>query len=290
MRYDVRHRTTYTYDAAVSESHGLAHVVPRELPWQRVERWSVMVRPEPSDVAHDVDHEGNITTWFQVDQPHLELTVDARSTVEVERPVHDDAALSVAWEQARPAARPDVEEAWRAQGHVLASPAVALSEGAHAYVASSLEPGRPLGEVVHEVSHRIHQDFAYRPGATSVSSSVDDVLAARAGVCQDFAHLMLSGLRSHGLAARYVSGYLLTQPPPGRERLVGADASHAWLAVWVPDDGWLAIDPTNDQLVDDHYVTVAWGRDYKDVPPVKGVIVTEAESSTLSVGVDVVPL
>nr|WP_302477594.1 transglutaminase family protein [Aeromicrobium stalagmiti] len=161
---------------------------------------------------------------------------------------------------------------------------------AHAYAAESLAPGRPVGEAVIEVMHRIHTDFAYDKTATTVTTTVDDIFDKRAGVCQDFAHLTLACLRSHGLAVRYVSGYLATTPPPGKERIVGADATHAWAAVWIPGDGWLAVDPTNDQLVNDRYVTVAWGRDYADVPPVKGVIFTEAKKSTLKVEVDVAPL
>ena len=141
--------------------------------------------------------------------------------------------------------------------------------------------------------HRIHADFEYDATATTVTSTVAETLRARAGVCQDFAHLTIACLRAHGLAARYVSGYLATQPPPGRERVIGADASHAWVAVWLPGRGggqWLAVDPTNDQWANDRYVTVAWGRDYGDVPPVKGVIFTEATKSTLKVSVDVAPV
>ena len=139
--------------------------------------------------------------------------------------------------------------------------------------------------------HRIHADFAYDSTATTVTSTVADVMRTRAGVCQDFAHLALACLRGHGVAARYVSGYLATQPPPGKERIAGADASHAWLAVWMPSsDEWLAIDPTNNQWANDRYVTVAWGRDYGDVSPVKGIIYTKAKKSTLRVSVDVAPL
>ena len=139
----------------------------------------------------------------------------------------------------------------------------------------------------------MHADFDYDPGSTDVSTRVPDVLARRRGVCQDFAHVMIAGLRGLGLAARYVSGYLATDPPPGRERVVGADATHAWLACWVPgplgESTWLAVDPTNDCVMGDRHVTVAWGRDYADVPPVKGVIFTEARTSTMTVTVDVAP-
>nr|WP_281380048.1 transglutaminase family protein [Nocardioides ginsengisegetis] len=160
---------------------------------------------------------------------------------------------------------------------------------AAAYAAASFPDGRPVGEAVTDLVRRIHADFAYDKTATTVTSTIEEILEKRAGVCQDFAHLTLACVRSLGLAGRYVSGYLATTPPPGQERLVGADASHAWVAVWVGDDEWLALDPTNDSRADDRYVTVAWGRDYADVVPVKGVIFTEAKRSTLQVAVDVAP-
>ena len=141
-----------------------------------------------------------------------------------------------------------------------------------------------------DLMHRIHAEFGYDRTATTVTSTIEEILAQRAGVCQDFAHLTLACLRGHGLAARYVSGYLATTPAPGQQRVVGADASHAWVAVWLGGDDWLALDPTNDTWADDRYVTVAWGRDYADVTPVKGVIFTEAKRSTMDVSVDVAPL
>ncbi|MGA8847121.1 MAG: transglutaminase family protein, partial [Nocardioides sp.] len=161
---------------------------------------------------------------------------------------------------------------------------------AREYAAASLAPARSIGEAVTDLMHRVHADFDYDKTATTVTSTVGHILERRAGVCQDFAHLMLACLRSHGLAVRYVSGYLATTPPAGKTRVVGADASHAWVEVWLGDGEWLALDPTNDQWAGDRYVTVAWGRDYGDVPPLKGVIFTEAKRSTMRVAVDVAPL
>lgn len=290
MKYRVWHRTTYTYDDDVSNSYGIAYVVPRQLPSQHVATVDVQIEPEPGDSTHDLDYYGNSTTFFQVTEPHRKLVVDATSEVDVEVPTHDPAALAVPWEQARPGERADVPDAWRAVDFSLPSKLVDQTAEAHAYAARSLTPGRPLGEAVTELMHRIHADFEYKKGATTVTTRIDDVFAKRAGVCQDFAHLTLSCLRSHGLAVRYVSGYLATTPPPGKERIVGADASHAWAAVWLPDGTWLALDPTNDQWANDRYVTVAWGRDYQDVPPVKGIIYTDAKKSTLEVQVDVAPI
>ncbi|GGF46087.1 hypothetical protein GCM10011519_19970 [Marmoricola endophyticus] len=293
MRWALWHRTTYTYDDEVTDSLGVLHLRPRSLPYQRVLDHELSLTPVPGDAAPDVDHFGNETTFFQVRTPHTELVVRADSTVEVEDRVHDDAVLAVPWERARPAERRDLPDAWRAIELALPSPRVSRHAGAASYAAASLAPGRPLGEASYDLMHRIHEDFAYDKTATTVTSTLDDVLAERAGVCQDFAHLFLAGWRAHGLAARYVSGYLATTPPPGKERVVGADASHAWVEVWLPGSegggDWLALDPTNDQPAGERYVTVACGRDYGDVPPVRGIIFTEARSSSLKVEVDVAP-
>lgn len=284
MRYVVSHRTRYTYDDDVTDSLGVGYLTPRALPWQRVHHTALSIDPAPADLSTTLDQAGNSHTYFQVLTVHRVLDVRATSEVEVQVPAYDDGLLARPWEDLRHAASPvDVVDM------ALRSPLVDHTAEAQAYGAASLTPGRPIGEALTDMMHRIHADFAYEPGATSVSSTIDDVFEARAGVCQDFAHLTLACLRSHGLAARYVSGYLATDPPPGKERIVGADASHAWAAVWIGRDQWLAIDPTNDQWVGERYVTVAWGRDYADVPPLKGVIFTEATTSTLDVEVDVAP-
>ena len=294
MRYAVRHTTTYTYDEPVSDSLGVAHLVPRSLPWQQVSSYAVSVTPTPGDQAADVDYYGNHVTYFQVTEPHETLVVEGRGEVEVVAPVLPDAAATVAWEAARPLLVPTAPGAWSATDLALPSALVDHPPEALEYAARSLPAGRPVAEAVTDLMHRVHADFDYDKTATTVTSRVEAVFERRAGVCQDFAHLMLACLRSHGLAARYVSGYLATQPPPGRERVVGADASHAWVEVWLGRhdgrDAWLALDPTNDQAVADRHVTVAWGRDYGDVPPLKGVIFTEARKSTMQVSVDVAPL
>lgn len=291
MRYRVTHRTTYTYSSPVRDSLGLTHVSPRQLPWQQVETHDVTVDPAPGDLTHDLDAFGNVVSYFHLTEPHETLQITALSDVTVTDTDYDTAALAVPWEQARPLVRPEAEGAWAATQYALESRLATHAPGAAEYAAASLTPGRGLGEAVTDLMHRIYADFDYDSTATTVTSGVADVLTKRAGVCQDFAHLALACLRSHGLAARYVSGYLATQPPPGKERVVGADASHAWLAVWVPGSGeWLAIDPTNDQWAGDRYVTVAWGRDYSDVSPVRGIIFTTAKKSTLRVSVDVAPV
>jgi transglutaminase-like putative cysteine protease len=170
----------------------------------------------------------------------------------------------------------------------LDSPLAASSPDLASYGRTSFVPGRPVVEALADLAERIHGDFAYTPGATSVRTSAEEVLARRKGVCQDFAHLAIGCLRSLGMAARYVSGYLETDPPPGQPRLQGADVSHAWASLFVAGAGWVDIDPTNNQLVNDRYITTAWGRDYGDVPPLKGVIFTEGTTHDLEVIVDVV--
>lgn len=285
------HRTAYAYNGNVRDSLGLAHLVPRVLPWQQVAEHAVTVEPRPGDVTEDLDCYGNVVSYFHVTDAHTRLTIDAVSEVTVVPPVYDAAALAEPWENARPSLNPTARDAWAAIEFSLESPRARHVDEAREYAAASLTPGRPIGEAVTDLMHRIYTDFDYDSKATTVTSTVADVMTKRAGVCQDFAHLALACLRSHGVAARYVSGYLATKPPPGKERVVGADASHAWVAVWLPGSNqWLAFDPTNDQWLADRHVTVAWGRDYGDVPPVKGIIFTKAKKSTLRVSVDVAPL
>lgn len=291
MRYRVSHRTVYSYDQDVRDSLGIAHLAPRRLSWQQVHSHRLQVTPGPSDASQDSDGYGNLMDYFHVTAAHHRLTVDAVSEVTVLDPVYDPDALDAPWEAARPLDHPGSWRAWAATDFALESPQASQLPELTGYTAASLAPGRPIGEAVTDLMRRINADFAYDPTATTVTSTVAQVWAERAGVCQDFAHLALACLRSHGLAARYVSGYLATDPAPGRQRLVGADASHAWVAVWLPGaDDWLAVDPTNDQWADARYVTLAWGRDYGDVVPVKGVIFTEATRSTLRVSVDVTPI
>lgn len=290
-QYRVWHRTAYTYSGPVEDSVGQFHLTPRELAGQQVRDAAVVVSPDPGDLRREYDYFGNWSTYFHVTDPHEALSIESSSEVTVTAPEYDPDALALPWELARPLRHPDRTGAWRAAEFAMPSPRVAQSAATAAYGAVSLEPGRPIGEAATDLMHRIYTDFDYDSTATTVTSTVGDALEKRAGVCQDFAHVALACLRSHGVAARYVSGYLATQPPPGKERVFGADASHAWLAVWLPGtDQWLAIDPTNDQWANDRYVTVAWGRDYGDVSPVKGIIFTEAKTSTLRVSVDVAPL
>lgn len=284
-RYRIEHRTTYRYSDSVSASYGRGYLRPRDVPGQHCEQHTLAIDPAPSDAADSTDVYGNVHSYFHVTTSHTELTVTGVSVVQVHRPQFDAAAAARPWEEAQCAGA-----AGELVEFVLASPYVQVPDEAAAYAAGSFLPGRPALEAVVDLVHRINTDFTYSSGATKVGTTVSDVLAARAGVCQDFAHLIIACARSHGIPARYVSGYLATRPPLGRPRLVGVDASHAWAALLLPGGHWLAVDPTNDTLVDERYTTVAWGRDYGDVPPLRGVIFTEAKTSSMDVAVDVAPL
>jgi transglutaminase-like putative cysteine protease len=293
--YRITHRTEYRYPDPVSASFGQVVLLPRERPGQRCERGTLHIEPPPRDLRERRDFFGNRTSYFAVLAPHTRLEVTATSEVRVPGPGEPPPAGGPGWEDAVAAlARPRTPAAgepdYLARQFVLASPRAPVSDALAGYVRGCFPPGRPLAEAAVELISRIHRDFEYLPGATAVGTTVEEVLDRRAGVCQDFAHLAISCLRSLGLAARYVSGYLETRPPPGRARLLGADVSHAWLSVYLPGTGWLDLDPTNDKVVDDRYVTTAWGRDYADVAPLKGVIFTDGDGHELRVSVDVLPL
>lgn len=299
MKYRVGHTTSYQYDNEVSASYGQIHL-PRQTPAQRCDQTQVVIDPEPDDYRERCDFFGNRAGYFEIHSPHRRLCVSTTSWVDVTvdaRAGFLAAAASspagAAWEAARQldrnraAAGPNDAEDDDGIEFVLDSPLVSTSPELAAYGAVSFPPGRPIVEALRDLTERIHSEFAYKPGATRVSTTASEVLDKRAGVCQDFAHLAIGCLRSLGLAARYVSGYLETSPPPGQERLTGADVSHAWAAALVPGVGWLDIDPTNRQFVNDRYVVTAWGRDYTDVPPLQGVIFTEGTTHDLDVEVDV---
>jgi transglutaminase-like putative cysteine protease len=285
-RYRIEHRTVYRYSDEVSTSFGRGYLRPRDLPGQRCLQHNLTIEPAPSDLSHGIDVYGNANTYFHVTNSHTELRVVGLSDVEVVAPLLDPATAALPWERAKPTGSGDP----RVVEFTLASPLVRMPPQIREYATVSFTPGRPIVDAVTDLTHRIFTEFRYESGATSVSSTVIDVLAAKAGVCQDFAHLAIGCLRSLGLACRYVSGYLATNPPPGKARMVGVDASHAWAAVRLADDSWLSFDPTNDTLADERYTTVAWGRDYDDVPPLRGVIYTDAETHEMDVAVDVAPL
>ena len=225
--------------------------------------------------------------FVQVQHPHRELTITATNTVETAPPVVPAPDQTPPWETvARQLAALPASVLLEPYQFVFASPLIAITPDTRAYAQSSFPQGRPLLAGALDLIARIFTDFTYDKGATTVDTSVDQVLASRKGVCQDFAHLAIGCLRSLGLAARYVSGYLETKPPQGKPKLIGADASHAWLSLFIPDTGWVDLDPTNNLMPGESYTTVSWGRDYGDVTPVKGVVMGGG-AHTLSVKVDV---
>lgn len=290
MIYEVTHRTEYRYESVVSSSYGQAHLLPRDRPGQVCHRAEVVFDPVPDDQFERVDYFGNRTLNYAILHPHRALTVVGTSTVEITGTPSISLLGDQPWEMVRDriAAAAEPELTGVAE-FTLDSPRVGSSENLTSYAAPSFLPGRSIAEAVGDLVHRIHGDFAYVPGSTTVTSTIEEVLRERKGVCQDFAHLTIGCLRSVGLAARYVSGYLETDPPPGHdERLKGADESHAWVGLLVPGDGWIEVDPTNDRFVNDRYIVAAWGRDYGDVSPLEGVIFTDGSSHELTVTVDVV--
>lgn len=288
-RYAVTHVTHYSYDGPVQAVYNRAFLLPRETPYQRVLDSHLDVSPEPGLVSHHVDYFGNHSTYVESRRLQTDLRVTCRSTVEVDWQVPDLAVLDeftvgqsaeLVSRQADPALLADF---------TLPSPLVSLGDAVRDYATAVLVPDRRLGDALVTLYSAIFGDFEHRSGATSVRTTLDELLALRQGVCQDFAHLAVGCLRAAGLPARYVSGYLETEPPPGAGKLQGADATHAWASVLTPL-GWVDLDPTNRQWADSRYLVTAWGRDFTDVSPLRGVVYTEAASSRLEVAVDVVPL
>ena len=288
-RYQVTHRTEYRYGQPVV-GHTIARVVPRALPHQRVSAPHVGVDPAPTHTRSHIDGLGNVVTYVALDDRHDRMAVTATSHVEVDPRALPGGAWVRPWEEAveAGAAQRD-EDGLLARLCRLDSPLVARHPDLRALAAASFTPGRPLGEAATDVTLGIQRDFEFVPGATDVTTPVLQALAERRGVCQDFAHVLAGSLRSIGLGARYVSGYLETEPPPGQARLVGADASHAWVGLYVPGEGWVDLDPTNGLVQPDRHVTIGWGRDYTDVVPVRGVVFGPPADQELTVSVDVAP-
>lgn len=281
MRYRIRHRTSYRYSERMTRGHTLTHLVPRSDAGQLLESFSLSIDPEPGERFEFDDAFGNRVVQFVVARPHSELEIEAESTVSVAVP--GEPSDSTAW---------DSVAHWPTEvaGFAAPSPFALPTDAVREFAAESFVPGRPIADVARDLSHRIHRDLVFDPSFSEVATPVDEVIRARRGVCQDFAHLAIAALRSFGLPARYVSGYLETFPPPGQPKLVGADASHAWCSVALADGTWMDLDPTNDQIPPRHHIVTAYGRDYLDVSPVLGVVIGPMASQHLEVAVDVLRL
>ncbi len=301
MELRVRHRTTYRYQSPVDMAQHMLHLTPRETATQRVLAHRLAIAPEPATVHQTKDAHGNLRTFFAQEAPHEALSVLADSTVHTRapQPLPEGAPWrGMAWERVREHFRYRVNAPYEAAAEfVFASPMVPRDEAFSEWARPAFEPGLPLLQAARALMERIHTELRYETASTEVNTPALEALAQGKGVCQDFAHIMIGCLRSLGLPARYVSGYLLTQPPPGKERLVGADASHAWVAVYVPgsegqEGQWFDFDPTNNRCgwgsPGEDYVTLAIGRDFSDVSPMRGVIQGGAQH-TLDVAVTVAP-
>ncbi len=286
----VLHRTTYRYTDAVTTSHHEARLSPRDTETQRVLSHELTVTPQPSTFRRRFDYFGNRAAHFSFSEPHRVLDVLASSTVEC-RPMPSIALeRTPPWEEVRDRlARDRRTDLLDAYAMAFASPLIPISRELEGYARGSFTPRRPVLEATNDLMGRIRDEFAYDPRATTVATPLDEVLENRRGVCQDFAHVAIGCMRALGLGARYVSGYLVTHPPPGKPKLVGADASHAWFQAFVPETGWIDFDPTNNLMPSEEHVTVAYGRDFADVTPLRGVIHGGGQHE-LTVAVDVDPV
>jgi len=285
MQYEITHTTEYDYTESVAVAHHVARLKPRDLLRQECLDHVLTIEPAPAVTSTHEDYFGNLVTLVAMQGPHTRLVIRARSTVSVTPPDLPQPADTPPWETAADRETMPFE----AIEFVFDSTASRSQFIVEDFARASFPAGRPLLEGVVELTSRIHAEFTFDPRATTVATPLTEVFASRRGVCQDFARLEIACLRSLGIPARYVSGYMETVPPPGTPRLVGADASHAWLTVYCPGSGWIPVDPTNNLLPSDTHITVAWGRDYNDVSPIRGVILGGG-AHTLQVHVDVVTL
>ena len=285
QHYDIVHTTEYDYGESVVVSHHVARLKPRALPHQEVLQHELAIAPAPAVTSNYEDYFGNLVTVIAVQGAHKQFVVRARSTVALTAPAIPAPQDTPAWETVADRARLPIDVV----EFIFDSTSSRSQSIVEGYARQSFHAGRPLLEGVLDLTSRIHAEFTFDPKATTVATPLTEVFSARRGVCQDFARLEIACLRSLGIPARYVSGYLETVAPPGAPKLVGADASHAWLTFYCPDAGWIPVDPTNNLIPQDTHITLAWGRDYNDVSPIRGVILGGGAHS-LRVQVDVVRL
>ena len=288
MRYRVQHTTRYAYGSPVELAAHMVHLRPRPRPWQKVVWERILIDPAPARRRDGLDHFGNHVSWLFMDLPHADFEVTSEAVVEVDNPPPPPSGDTPAWEEVVQATRSP--EGWQAVEFQFGTPMAPLDPSAKAYVSQSFTPGRPVLAALIELNERFYAEFRFRSGVTTISTPVAQVMARKEGVCQDFSHAMISGLRGIGLPARYTSGYIRTKPPPGQIKRKGADQSHAWVGCWLgPQHGWIDIDPTNGILISNEHVLLGWGRDFSDVSPVRGVILGGGDHG-VSVGVDLEPV
>ncbi|MCF0057756.1 transglutaminase family protein [Dyadobacter sp. CY356] len=290
MKYKLTHLTEYRYVEPVSTYHSLVCLTPRTLPKQLCQDFTIEVTPTPAEIEERVDYYGNTTHYFSLHSPHKKLTVKTTSIVEcltetTGAPIRSDITCA----EARSRFMNDRSLKVSLLEYLLPSPLIKWDPAIIHFAEDCFQDDRPLYECVHALSRKIFTEFDFVPDFTTIHTPIREVLAAKKGVCQDFSHLAIACIRSFGFAARYVSGYLETLPPPGKQKLQGSDASHAWISVFIPDYGWCDFDPTNNVVPGERHIITAWGRDYSDVPPLKGIIFSSGKH-TLSVMVDVIPM
>ena len=285
--YKIIHKTEYSYNHPVNLCYNEARLTPRNFAYQDCTDSQFVVEPKPKECRERQDFFGNTVYYFTIQQPHNQLTVTVTSHVDVKgREQQRDFAEHLSWESARQQLHTDLDpEVLEIRQYILNSPMIPMMPELHAYAEQSFIRERPLLDAVEDLSDRLYTDFTYDPDFTTIATPLADVIKHRRGVCQDFAHLGIGCLRALGFAARYVSGYIETKPPPDKAPLSGADASHAWFSVYLPQFGWVDFDPTNNQIPADRHITIAWGRDYADVTPLKGVVFGSG-THKLSVSVD----
>jgi len=290
MKYRVTHKTRYVYGASVPLSHNVLRLHPRRTPWQTCHEFELAIDPIPAQRRERIDFFGNHETWISVQEPHRELNIEGRGEIETSEHKELSAVAAPAWDRVPAILSSRLDgEYLAAREYTFDSPMIQRCPELAEYAAPSFAAGANLIECVVNLTQRIFDEFKFDKKSTTIGTPILEVLAQRSGVCQDFAQLEIGCLRSMGLPARYVSGYVVTKPPPGQERLVGADASHAWVSVFVPEHGWLDLDPTNGLVPNDEHITLAWARDYSDIVPIKGVV-TGGQQHSLFYSVDVAPV
>lgn len=288
MYHRVIHITDYTYQVPVSLCHNIVRLIPRSTNKQFCKKSVVTIDPEPDVLLEYEDFYGNKLIYFTIEKEHKKLSVQVTSEIEKLSPANEQSPQSnrITWEEVCRLTSTIIPELTEVKQFIAATPMTMADDAIAAYAMQSFPAGRSLFEASKNLMHRIFADFKFQSGFTTISTPLSLVMKERKGVCQDFAHLAIACLRSMGLPARYMSGYIETIPPPGVEKLVGVDASHAWFAVYIPGTGWVDFDPTNNLLPSDQHITIGWGRDYSDITPLRGVIMSSGRHE-LKVSVDV---
>jgi transglutaminase-like putative cysteine protease len=288
MLYRIIHTTEYTYAGAISLCHNIAMLIPRDTDKQLRKKTDIKISPEPDVIREYEDFFGNKVLYFAIQHQHKKLSVTV--TNEIEKQIQHAPAISlygnIAWEAARLQLFEPNTDYIESRQFIPETSMTTIDDQITWYALQSFSPNRPIFEAAKDLMHRIFKDFKFDPDFSTVSTPLTEVMRLKRGVCQDFAHLAIACLRSIGLPARYVSGYIETLPPPGKEKLVGVDASHAWFSIFIPNLGWMDFDPTNNQIPGNQHVTIGWGRDYSDITPLKGIILSSG-SHKLRVSVDV---